>query len=51
MPWLIVAAHSFLYINADPEIVFNENYCYEEFKFICDQIGNRVDQTGVVSFE
>lgn len=51
MTWLIVAAHSFLYIKVDPEIIFNENYWYEEFKFICDQTGNRVDQKGMASFE
>lgn len=51
MPWLIVAAHSFLYISVDPEILFDGNYYYEEFKFICDQTGNKVDQTGVASFE
>lgn len=46
MPWLIVTAHSSLYINADPEIVFDEIYCYEEFKVICDQTCQRIDQTG-----
>lgn len=50
MPWFIVTAHSFLYINADPEVVFNKNYSYEEFKFICDHTGNRVVQTGVAYF-
>lgn len=37
MPWFIVAAHSFLYISVDLEIVLDENYCYEEFTFICNQ--------------
>lgn len=51
VPWLTATVHSFLYSNADPEIVFYENYWYGEYEVICDQTCKKVDQIGVASFE
>lgn len=40
-------------INADPEIVFDKNYWYEELEVTHDQTCRKLDQTGVMvtSFE